>query len=71
MRAVPRSCKEDNWGNQVSSVRESVKKKVSWKGATVQRGLEPRSRGLAIVRSRYQATTSEDTAGWKTVSVIL
>jgi hypothetical protein len=25
---VPRSYKEDNWGNQVSSVRESVKKTV-------------------------------------------
>jgi hypothetical protein len=37
--------------------------------ATVQRGLEPGSRGIAIVRSRYQATTSEDTAGWKRLSV--
>jgi hypothetical protein len=37
----------------------------SWKGAAVQRGLEPGSRGLAVIRSRYQATTSEDTAGWK------
>jgi hypothetical protein len=27
--------------------------------------LEPGSRGIIIVRSRYQATTSEDTAGWK------
>jgi hypothetical protein len=34
-------------------------KRGSWNGATVQRGLELRSR--AIVRSRYQATTSEDT----------
>jgi hypothetical protein len=31
--------------------------------AAVQRGLEPGSRGLAIVRSRYQATTTENTAG--------
>jgi hypothetical protein len=28
---VPRSCKEDNGGNQVSSVRESVKKRDTWK----------------------------------------
>jgi hypothetical protein len=62
---VPRSFKEDNWGNQVSSVLESVKKGVSWKGAAVQRGLERGSRGLATVRSHYQATTSVDTAGSK------
>jgi hypothetical protein len=31
-------------------------KRGSWKGAVVQRGL---------VRSRCQATTTEDTAGWK------
>jgi hypothetical protein len=30
-RAVPRSYKEDNWGNQVSSVRAAVKKRDSWK----------------------------------------
>jgi hypothetical protein len=46
--AMLRSCKEDNWGNQVS-VKES-----SWKGAAVQRGLEPGSRGIAIVTSHYQ-----------------
>jgi hypothetical protein len=37
---VPRSFKEDNWGKQVSSVLESVKKSVSWKVAAIQRGLE-------------------------------
>jgi hypothetical protein len=37
----------------------------SWKGAAVQRWLEPGSRGISTVRSRYQALTSEDTAGWK------
>jgi hypothetical protein len=31
MRAMLRSYKEANWGNQVSSVRETVKKKDSWK----------------------------------------
>jgi hypothetical protein len=33
IRFVPRYYKEDNWGNQDSSVRESVKKKASCKGA--------------------------------------
>jgi hypothetical protein len=68
---VPRSYKEENWGNQVSSVRESVKKRGSWKGAAVQRGFEPESRELAIIRSRYQATISEETAGWKRLNMIL
>jgi hypothetical protein len=39
-RSVQRSYKKDNWGNKVSSVRESVRKRGSWKGAAVQRGLE-------------------------------
>jgi hypothetical protein len=34
----------------------------SWKAAAVQGGLEHGSRGIAIVRSRYQETFSEDTA---------
>jgi hypothetical protein len=34
--AVLRSYKEGNWGNQVSSVWDSVKKRVGWKGATIQ-----------------------------------
>jgi hypothetical protein len=41
----------------------------SWKGDAVQRGLEPGSIGLTIARSRCQATTSEDTAGWKILSM--
>jgi hypothetical protein len=41
--SVQRSYKEDNRGNQVSSVREAVKKRDSWKGATIQRGLERES----------------------------
>jgi hypothetical protein len=49
-RSVSRSYKEDNW---------------SWKGADVQRRLEPGSRRLTIVRSPYQATTCEHTARWK------
>jgi hypothetical protein len=47
----------------------SCKKRRSWKGATIQRGLESGSRGLATVRSRYHTTTSEDTAGWKRLDV--
>jgi hypothetical protein len=39
-RYVQRSYKEDNWGNRVSSVWESVKKRVSWKGAAIQKELE-------------------------------
>jgi hypothetical protein len=64
-RPVQKGYKEDNWDNGVIYVREAVKKMDSWKGAAVQRGLEPGRRGLAIVRSRYQAATSEDIAGWK------
>jgi hypothetical protein len=55
---------ESNWDNQESYLRVPLKKSVSLKAAAVQRG-------LAIVRSRYQATTSEDTAGLKTLSEIL
>jgi hypothetical protein len=32
--------KEDSWVNRAISVRESVTKRGSWKGAAVQRGLE-------------------------------
>jgi hypothetical protein len=49
-------------GKQASSVREDVKKRDSCKGAAVQRGLEPGSRGIAIFRSPYQETTNEDAA---------
>jgi hypothetical protein len=42
---------------------------VSWKGAAIPKELEPGSRGIVTVRSRYQATTSEDTAGWKRLGV--
>jgi hypothetical protein len=41
----------------------------SWKGATGQRGLENGSRGIATVRSRYQANISEDTVGWKALNL--
>jgi hypothetical protein len=58
---------EGNWGNY--SVLHGSLFKKSWKGAAVHRRLEAGSRGRAIVRSRYQATTSEHTAGWKYLSV--
>jgi hypothetical protein len=41
----------------------------SWKGTAIQRRLEPGNRGIDIVRCRYQATTSEDTAEWKGLSL--
>jgi hypothetical protein len=50
-RTVPRTYKEDNWRNQVSFVWGSVKKRVQL-GAAVERGLEPGSGGIGIVRSR-------------------
>jgi hypothetical protein len=62
-RAVPRSCKEDNWDKQVSSVRESVKKRDNCKGHAVQRVFGRESRELAVIRSRYQATISGEPAG--------
>jgi hypothetical protein len=31
---------------------------VIWKGAVIQRGLEPGGRGIPLVRSRYQETSS-------------
>jgi hypothetical protein len=51
---MPRSYKEDNWCDQVGSVREAVKKRdreegFGWKGTAIQRGLEHRDREIAIV----------------------
>jgi hypothetical protein len=40
------------------------------KGAAVPRGLGHGSRGIATVRSRYQETSGEDTAGWERLRVI-
>jgi hypothetical protein len=50
-RAVPRSYKEENWGNQVSSVRESVKKRIRWKGAAIQARFERWSRKISNVKA--------------------
>jgi hypothetical protein len=66
--SMSKSYKEKNWGNQASSVRD-VTKRDSWKGAVIQRGLEHGSRRITI-RSRYRATTSEDSAGWKILKCV-
>jgi hypothetical protein len=39
-QSVQRGYKEDKWGDRVSSVRESVRKRARWRGAAVQGGLE-------------------------------
>jgi hypothetical protein len=60
----------DFW-SLVTSVRETVKQRGSWKGAAIQRGLELGSWGISTVRSRYQGTGGEDTAGWETAQRVL
>jgi hypothetical protein len=59
-QAVPRSYKEDKRGSQVSSVRESVKKRVRWNRAAIQRGHERGSRRISNVRSRYHGKARKD-----------
>jgi hypothetical protein len=39
-RSVQKDYKEDKWGNPVSFVQESMRKRCSWKGAAVQRRLK-------------------------------
>jgi hypothetical protein len=39
-RSIQRGYNEDNWGDRVSSVWASVRKRGSWKGAAIQKGLE-------------------------------
>jgi hypothetical protein len=55
-RSVQRGCKEDNWGNPVSSVRKSVRKRVGWKGAAIQRGFEFVKLLEAVTRERLLKT---------------
>jgi hypothetical protein len=66
-RSVQRGYKEDNWGTESvlcgSCGEKGQKEKGSRKGADIQRGLEPESRRLTMLRSRYQAITNEDTRG--------
>jgi hypothetical protein len=49
-------------------VRRTIEARI-FQGAAVQRGLEYGSRRIEIVRNRYQERYSEDTAGWKRLSV--
>jgi hypothetical protein len=49
------------WGNQ------SVARMLSWKRAAIQRGSESGSRGIAIVRSRYQKMIRGDCNGLRTL----
>jgi hypothetical protein len=50
-RPVPRNYKEDNWGNQVNSVQESVKKELVGRGLPFREDLsaEPEE---AVTRER-------------------
>jgi hypothetical protein len=66
---MPRSYKEDNWGNPASSLPQAVKKKGSWKGAAIQTGFECNSFRICTVRSHYQGTAGEGTADGKGLSV--
>jgi hypothetical protein len=52
----------------ISSVRESLKKRGSWKKAAIQKELGRRSSIIYTVISRYQATVCEDIEGWKRLS---
>jgi hypothetical protein len=63
--SVEKSYKEDNWATDSVLYRILPRKEFGWKGADLQRGLEHVSRGIAIIRSRYQETSSEDTESWK------
>jgi hypothetical protein len=51
-------------------IRRTIEaRRGSWKGVTVQRGLEHGRRGITIVINSYQETSSEDTAGRGRLSV--
>jgi hypothetical protein len=70
-----RPCRERQLGQRsqyyTGGCVEKEQLEGSWKGAAVQRGLEPGTRRIVIVRSRYQATTSADIVIWETLCVIL
>jgi hypothetical protein len=68
---VPRSYKEDNWGNQVSSVRESVKKMGSWKRVRREPPFREDFSAEAEESTLLEALTREqlvETRGWKRLS---
>jgi hypothetical protein len=58
------------WSVQKGYNGENLSKKREL-GATVQREAEPGRRETVIVRSHYQATTSDDIAGWETVCALV
>jgi hypothetical protein len=51
---VPRSYKEENWGNQIIPAKEVVK-----------RGFERLKLKISALRSRYQGMAGEDTGSYK------
>jgi hypothetical protein len=50
-RALPSSCKEDIWGNQVNFLRESAKKRDGSKGATIQRGFQAKAEESPLLKA--------------------
>jgi hypothetical protein len=64
-RSVPRTYKEDNWGNQVSSVREFVKKGTVGEEPPFREDLIAAAEQSPLLRLRCQGTAGENTAGWK------
>jgi hypothetical protein len=53
-------------------IRRTVEARIgSWKVAAVLGGLEHGSRGIAIVRSRYQATTNEGIRAGKDLACVI
>jgi hypothetical protein len=63
-----------DWSSVVTSLTHSLTHSLtefSWKGAAIQSGLEHRSRGVAIVGSRYQENTSEDCNRLRTLVCVL
>jgi hypothetical protein len=68
MWSVSRSYLEDNWGDQLSSVRESVRIRGSWNRGAIQRGLVcVKLKNLHCLKP-LQGKDGEDTAGWKRLS---
>lgn len=59
------------WSVQRAIRRQMKQAYFSCKLVDIQRGLESESRGIANVRSRYQGTTTEDTAAGKDLAYVL
>jgi hypothetical protein len=50
-QSMQRGYKEDNWGNQVSSVWKSVKKTGHWKGDAIQDNLSLEAKEQALLEA--------------------